>query len=232
MSVVTLAQITTSAQRFADLENSNFIAASEWTDYVNFGLRQYWNKINQVLQDYNLVEVFFQLQNNQTDYVLPDDYMYTRGFDMSLSEVFPPDQISQYWVSLYPYDFKEREKYNYPWFGAYGGIYGIRYRIMSTFVRFLPAPIPTNWIRHSYIPVAPTLVAPTDSLNGYNGFEEYAAAWAAYRALTKEESDTTNVEKVLAEWEKTIDTQAQDRNRDIGDKVSDVSSRGWFGVWY
>jgi hypothetical protein len=231
MSVVTLAQLTTSAQRFADLENSNFISASEWTDYVNFGLRQYWNKINQVLQDYNLVETYFQLVNGQTDYPLPNDFMYVRGFDMSQSQAFPPETPGQYWISIYPYDFKERERYNYPWFTAFGGMYGLRYRIMSTFVRFLPSPIPLNWMRLSYIPVSPTLVAPTDSLNGYNGFDEYAAAWAAYRALVKEESDTTGVEKVIAEWEKTIQTQAEDRNRDIGDKVSDISARGWIGLW-
>lgn len=232
MSVVTLAQLTTSAQRFADMENSNFIAQNEWTDYVNFGLRQYWNKINQLLQDYNIKEVFFQLILNQTDYNLPEDYMYTRGFDISVTQLLPSGIDSQFWTSLYPYDFKERDQYSTPWFSAYGGIYGLRYRIMSTFVRFLPVPIPQNWIRHSYIPVAPTLVEPTDSLNGYNGFEEYAAAWAAYRALTKEESDTTNVEKILAEWEKTIDTQAQDRNRDVSDKVSDVNRRGWANGWF
>ena len=232
MSTVTLASITTSAQRFADLENSNFIAANEWTDYVNFGLRQYWNKINQTVQDYNLKEVFFQLINGTTDYPLPADFMYTRGIDISQSSSFPPDGVDQFWIQLSPYDFKERGQYNYPWFTAYAGLYGLRYRIMSDFLRFLPSPIPQNWIRHSYIPVAPTLTSPSDSFNGYNGFDEYAAAWAAYRALTKEESDTTNVEKVIAEWERTIATQAQDRNRDIGDKVSDVLRRGGLFPWY
>ena len=232
MSVVQFSQIILSAKRFADMENSNFISDSEWQDYVNFGLKQYWNKINQTMQDYNIKEVFFQLINNQTDYALPEDFMYKRGFDMSMGPQFPPDQVSQFWITLYPYDFKERGSYSYPWFSVYAGMYGLRYRIMSTFVRFLPAPIPENWIRHSYIPVAPTFTAPTDIINGYNGFEEYAAAWAAYRALTKEESDTMNVEKIIAEWEKTIDTQAQDRNRDVGDKVSDVYRRGYFGQWY
>jgi hypothetical protein len=70
----------------------------------------------------------------------------------------------------------------------------------------------------------------TDSMNGYNGFDEYAAQWAAHRALTKEESDTNEIKVLLAEWEKTISTQAQDRNRDIGDRVTDVYKRGW-GLW-
>lgn len=229
MAVVNLTQLITSAQRFADLENSNFIAQSEWIDYVNFGLYQYWNKINTCLQDYNLTTVYFQLVTNQTDYPLPEDFMYLRGVDCSLTQVIPQNQE---WITLMPYEYKERSTYSYPWFMAYNGMFGSRYHILNgTTLRFLPAPIPQLWIRLDYIPVSPTLAEPTDSFNGYNGFDVYVSAWAAYRALTKEESDTTNVSAIIAEWDKTIATNAQDRNRDVGDRCTDVYRRGWWGTW-
>jgi hypothetical protein len=231
MATVSLLDLTISAQRYADLQNSNYISAQEWTDYINFGIRQYWNKINQLVEDYNITEVFFTTNGTDTDYPLPDDFMYTRGFDVQMTPSSGPAPENAIWLSLRPYEFKERSYYGFPWTIAYNGMYSFRYRIMSNFVRFLPIPVPIVNIRHSYIPVAPQMFTDSDTMNGYNGFNEYISLLAAYRAMAKQDFPTEKVEALIKEWENTLATQANERNRDIGPASTDVYRRGWNALW-
>lgn len=233
-----LSELILSAKRMCALERSNTIRQEEWIKYVNDGVKKYWNYMNRTCQDYHIKEVFIQTQYNVARYVLPDDFLYVRGFDIVTTPVTDPitspPQL-QNMIPMIPYYFEERGQFSYPLYSTFfNNFYYLQayYRIIPgnpSLVDIQPLNINSNWVRCTYTPSAPELVNQGDTVKGFNGWDEYSAAWAAFRALSKQQLDTTDVEKIMREYENTISVYADSVNRDRGQRVVDVNMQT--GLW-
>ena len=73
------------------------------------------------------------------------------------------------------------------------------------------------------------MAADGDSLDGVNGWEELVVLDAARKALLKEESDTSGVEREIAMLVGRIEVEAQNRDAAAPATVSDVQ-RGAFDL--
>jgi len=228
MRTVTLQQIMDSARQYADMQNSNFIQDSELIKYINNAALKYWNLINELEQDYNYKEYIFTLQNSTTDYPLPADFLYLRGVDINLNGI-STNPATDNWSSIDRFMLSERNTYRGYGIVRYTGRNFLKYDIIGQQIRFIPIPTGSQSCRLIYTPVVPDLVATTDTIDGINGFEDYIAMKAAERMLAKEESDTTWIENEIMEFEAKLKRDTDRRNRDRGDRVSDINT---LNEWY
>lgn len=226
MRTVTLQELITSAQRYADMENSSFLTQAEWISYINNAATKYWNLINSRTQDYNLKELFFPMVFNQQDYDLPADFLYVRGVDCNVSA--NATNANNNWIAVERYVFAERN-INQSYVSNFYGYFYLRYRIQGNVLRFEPNPQGYQTVRLSYIPVMPNLIDVTDTIDGINGFDDYIAMIAAARAKAKEESDVTWLMGEIALFEQQVKAAADDRNRDEADRVQDVNNKNRWG---
>lgn len=223
MRTVTLQELMDRARQYADMQNNNFITEPELKLYIKNACTKYWNLINQLGQDYNLITSPTTLfESNVKDYALPSDFLHVRGVDLAVSSSPQPNDI---WLNVKPFQFAERNRFQgYPYFSGFGISTYLRYRIKNNFISFDPYPQGYGSFRIHYTPVMPDLLQPTDTIDGINGFEDYIALKAAERMLAKEESDVSWVLKKINEFEVMIKQAADDRNRDRSDRVQDVNA--------
>lgn len=223
MRTVTLQELMDRARQYADMQNNNFITDPELKLYIKNACTKYWNLINQLGQDYNLITSPTTLfESNVKDYALPTDFLHVRGVDLAVSSSPQPNDI---WLNVKPFQFAERNRFQgYPYFSGFGISTYLRYRIKNNFISFDPYPQGYGSFRIHYTPVMPDLLQPTDTIDGINGFEDYIALKAAERMLAKEESDVSWVLKEINEFEVMIKQSADDRNRDRSDRVQDINA--------
>ena len=226
---VTLQELMDRSRQYADMQNSNFISDAELKLYIKNACTKYWNLINQLGQDYNMVtSPVTQFVANTKDYALPTDFLHMRGVDLAVSNTPQPNDI---WINVRPYQFSERNRFQgYPYFTGWGISTYLRYRIKNNVISFDPYPQGYGSFRLHYTPVMPDLVNVTDTIDGVNGFEDYIALKTAERMLAKEESDVSWIMKETAEFEAMLKRAADDRNRDRSDRVSDINAD--INIWW
>lgn len=98
------------------------------------------------------------------------------------------------------------------------------------FFDLLPTPDAAYTINLNYVPVAPILYADSDIFDGFNGFEDYPAAFAAYEMLLKE-ADFEMANMVMQKLNKLsarIEKMAGERDKATPQKVQDIrGALGW-----
>lgn len=230
MDVVTLDQIITTAKLHADMVNSDFMNQDEWTIMVNDAVRQYWDLIVQLTQDYYFKQSYFQTNPNQLAYPLPDDLYNLRGVDV-LYSTGPTNDFTNaqvLWVALMPYMFSERNARNFLYYQAVTPPYYSRYRIQGDTIMFEPlTATASNTVRLSYILKPPRLAEPADTINVIAGYDQYIAKVAAMHAHARQENfDSVQfLAADLQRFESEIKQLANDRNRDTADRVQDVYAK-------
>lgn len=132
------------------------------------------------------------------------DFYQLRGIDVQVN--------GSLWAPLKPYGWKDRNTFQAA--VMYVGITGpyYCYRLQANNVIFQPAPNASSLIRFSYTPAFQPLVNLTDTLDGLDGWEEWVVLQAARMCLINEESDTSAIERQLAEQDARITKMAAARN--------------------
>lgn len=211
----TLAEMRTEAQQRANMENSTFIATTEWNRMINESISDLWD----LLLDTTGQE-YYERQDDQdlipgTDYyLLPATFYRLLGVSVTCDgDTYP----------LRPFNHDERHNENMP----------LRYRLTGdvsdstgayTPVLYLrPMPTVSGTLSVFYVPHAPVLNADTDVWDGFNGWEEYVIVDVAIKALEKEESDTTALQHRLARLTKRIQGLAPSRDQSFPERVRDVA---------
>lgn len=233
MRTVTLADLMSRARLYADMTNSGFIKDPELIIYINNAARKYYNLINSVDQNYYLKKYLIPVVMNQVEYDLPSDFLYCKGAELSRSTVVYGDGRDK-WDSLDTFSLSERNNYTYTGYSSSFLTWNVRYCIVGNTLTLTPntSSIPSRTIRLLYTPVLPDLAATTDTLDGINGFEDYIARLAAMDMKAREESDLSYLMEQCRQYESDITSQANNRNRDRGDRVSDVNAvNGRYGWW-
>lgn len=132
------------------------------------------------------------------------DFYQLRGLDVQIN--------GSLWAPLKPYVWKDRDTFQAA--VLYVGIAGpyYRYRLQANNIILQPTPNASSLIQFSYTPAYQQLVNMTDTLDSLNGWEEWIVLQAARMCLINEESDSTQVERQLAEQEARITKLAAARN--------------------
>lgn len=242
-----LSQIRLAAQQRADRVNSQFVTQSEWRSYINQSMFELYDLLITVYEDYYIAPpiqfvadgntFLFPLPNgsntflnalNPSQTITPRPFYKLIGVDLALNNA------TNAYVTVNKFNFIDRNRFVYPnTASTIYGVFNLQYRVMGSNIEFIPTPSGGQALRLWYIPRLRELLQETDTTDtGISGWTEYVIVKAAYYALTKEESDTTNLVMQLAALTKRIEETAANRDAGQPDRISDTrGGNGWGSGW-
>lgn len=241
---MTLFQLRLSAQQRADRVNSNFVTIAEWNSYLNQAMFELYDLLVTVYEDYFLapsasfnsdgVTYMYPLPNGSLTFnnqagtpFVPQAFYKLTGVDLAINSA------NNAFVTVDNFNFSDRNNYVYP--NSSSSIYGVfnlRYRLMGSTIEFIPTPSAGQTIRLWYIPRLTQLLQDTDTTAiSISGWIEYVIVRAAYLALTKEESDTTQLEGQLLALKQRIEETASNRDAGRPQHISNTRSENGWGGW-
>lgn len=197
-SNTTFGQIILQAQQRADLVNSGFISDAEWEAMTNASLQQLYEKLIEAFgSDYHVQTPYSITTDGTNDaYALPTDFFKLLGVDLQLSPSSASSSIG--WVTLWRFNFAERNRFTLPNILTIWGRTNLTYRLRGSKIWFEPLPMGGQSLRLWYAPVFTPLVNDSDTFDGINGWEEWVVNDVAQKALVKEESDISGVQALQA----------------------------------
>lgn len=218
---ITLATLRVLVRERADMVNSAFVSdtATSLDQWINEGIATIHGKLIEAYQEeYVRNEVTINVVSGTEYYELPTDFF-------KLYEVDVP--INGRSRSMKPFNKMSRNLLRNGI--LYGNFYLPRYRIVGRssdqqvmgYIQFLPATF-TGTITMAYAPDYTPLVADDDCFITFMGWEKYVVAYAARRALLKEESDVRNLDADLMRWDKEFETLKENRDLNMPQSVADM----------
>lgn len=198
---ITISSLITLAKQRCDMENTNFISAAEWITYADLGYRKFYNLITTLYEDYNVSSQDYTTTPDTEEYTLPSGFLKVRLVE--LYGVTPRPLTLREWT------LSEKNRLAYTVTG-----YPIRFAVYGNVLRLMPAPRGAYQVKVWYIPTATAVTSDAQSIEVYNGFDEYIALDMAIRALMKEESNTDRLERERDRMEKMLEETM--RGRDAG----------------
>ncbi len=250
-SEMSLLELRLRSQECADRVGSQFVVDSEWNSFIRIAMYELYDLLITAYEDLFAQQYVFINTNGTTqNYPVPD------GVTNYLGGVYPNgtgtpapafyklagmdlgiNTSNNAWVSLFRFDFIERNKHVYPnSTSTIYGVYNMRYRLMGNNINIIPTPAGNQQIRMWYSPKLPALLADNNySTIGYSGWLRYVIVRAAKYALDKEEgSDTSKLDAELAFLKLRIEQTAANRDQGQADTISPTRSdpmynNGWGG---
>lgn len=217
MATITLANLRTRARDRANMENSGFVSDSIFNSYINYSISDLRDKIaSKVGEDYFATSSSSTLTAGQETISLPADF-----YKLLWVEILGEDgnyyQLKRFEVSEKPITYNGLSS---PWMG-------IRYRLRADNLWLQPAAnTGGKTIRLWYVPLPTELSADGDTLNGYNGWDEYIVLHAARKALVKEEQDVTDLDGELIVFNQRLESMIPNRDQAQPMKIYDNQRHG------
>lgn len=188
---VTLAQMRERAKRRAHMENGGPLDDSEWDDNINAHVRELHRLLTQAFgAEYFKKSTTLTTTANVKTVSLPSDFYklisvwwndgsgVPQRMRRATEEEIERQLSGQGWT---PWARGMRtEDDDWP-----------KYAIRAAYLEFIPTPTAVYSIIFNYTAPPTTLVDDGDTLDGYNGFEEYPVWMAAADAIAKEEGDAS-----------------------------------------
>lgn len=208
MPTRTLQQLVDEVRQRANLENAdNFLTDAEVIRCINQSVRA-WRDL--------LIE-----NQGQDFFVSNTTVALTGAASYALSGVYQVVGVSHTLNGivnvLKPYNFADRGKFTTP-----GGVSPARYRVQGANLYVLPV-VPSGTLNLSYIPYFTDLATlASDTLEVFNGWEEWIILDAAMKALEKESTDTSQLFARREMTERRLISQAQYQDRGMPESVSDI----------
>ena len=221
----TLLELRTESRQRADQENSDFISDAELTGYINASYGEWYDIIVSRFEDYFTLDVELTIASGSSTLTLPTDFHKLRGVDFKLS--------NNDFYNLQKFNFNQRNVYsNRNLTRIATNRFNRVYRIIgSSDVQVLPEDNAPGTYKLWYVPIFTPLVSDSDTVNGYNGWEEYIIVDAAIKMMQKEESDVSVLMVQKQALLERIQSAAQNRDFDGIETVTDSSlnniSRSW-----
>lgn len=194
---------------------SDFVTdtATSLDAFINASADELYDVLVMTFEDYNVSSQAFTTDGT-TSVTLPTNLFKLLGVDLNVGgKDFALEQFT----------FRERHRY------ATTDVWQPdlpRYRIEGSVLRLRPAPqtglAGTIW----FTPTRTKLVNGADLLDGVNGWEEYVVVDAAIKCLSKEESDTTALERKKMELRARIEQAASTRSPSAPARIVDVEGLG------
>lgn len=172
-----------------------FVSENEVIGHVNQGLTKYYEVLSNSTWagTYFSTKWTFNTVNGREEYSLPGDFFRVQYVDFFVDPNAGAGPNSRA-VSVYEYPVEDRNflqgnlvPYLYAWNFKSTVYYRLKGQDNSgqTLISFRPIPAGVYKVRITYTQVCPRLVAPEDSLDFVNGWEELVILWAAQQVLVK-----------------------------------------------
>lgn len=223
---MSLGELRLSAQQRADRVNSNFVTLTEWNSYINQAYYELYDLLITCYEDYYVApRLTFSTNGTSNQFDLPNGQNYSAapalyklyGVDLGT------DNAPNARYTLSKFDFIARNSYVFPQITtSLLGVFNMKYRLVGNKIMFIPVPSGNQTIGLWYFPRLTTLLKDTDVMDGISGWTEYVIVRAAYLALTKEESDTSNLVMQLSALKARIEESAVNRDAGAPDTISDA----------
>lgn len=222
MATRTLLSLRDRAKKRANLENSDFVTDTEWNEYLNYSISELRDIItSKAGDDYFASSQDISLLNNSETYPLPDDF-----YKILWVEILSEDG---YYYKMKR--FEVSEKNNYIIFNSF--VPDIRYRLRGDELIFAPlSAIGGRSARLWYVPLLTELSSDSDSLIGFNGWDEYPVLRSAIMALEKEEQDTSSLSMRLDQLRLRVEAMAENRDQGQPMRIQDNNSASAVYPWH
>ncbi|MEI8255942.1 MAG: hypothetical protein WCJ30_09750 [Deltaproteobacteria bacterium] len=193
----------------ADLVGNLFVTDAEINEYLNQGIAEFYDRLVGARgQEYVAIEQTITTTGVEA-YALPANHYETIYVELDLGG--PRTRLTSY-------SMHER-----------AGIIGsttngtpIAFRLQNANISFLPAPTAGFTIRHWYQPASPRLVTDGDSVDGVDGWEEYAIWRSVAYCQQKEQLDPSFAMGMVQQIGGRIDRLAPFRATNNTERVTDV----------
>jgi len=219
---VTLLQLRDSAKDRADLTNSTRIDDTQWNEYINKSKDALYDLLLSAYgSDYyaNPTPTIVSIINGTDTYSLPSDF-----YKLNLLE-YKIDNNTFKSIKPFSLATKNNTSNNY----YYGRLSpDFRYKIHGSKLILYPLPNSNLTLNLWYTPLATNLVIDSDSLNGFNGWEEYITIDCAIKAARNEETDTVELERDLMRITKRLEEMAENRDMAFPAKIQDTNRNYYY----
>lgn len=220
---LTLLQLRTRARERADQVNSQFVTDAELTGYVNSSLFELHDLLVQKYGDnYYVATPQAITTTTAQQYALASDFFKLLGVDV---------RDGSEWVTMRPFMFGERNKYNSINTTPRYGRSHLRYRINGDNLMLMPTPEAGLSLQVWYIPRMVELVADGDIAKGVSGWLEYVIVDAAIKMMQKEESDVSVLMAQKQMLIQRIESAAASRDAGAPPRVVDVYEADYEAEW-
>jgi hypothetical protein len=213
----------------ANLEGAGqFIPPQELTDYINASIAEFVDEVRGTTWGgtYTRSSYSFNTANNTQVYALPQDFLSMLSVDVFITQGSPV-------ISALAYQEEQRNIFrNYPVLFGWGYAHPVYYQIQGPNISFIPTPLGAYQVTLNYIPTAPVLTDPDDSIDSVNGWEEMIVCDAAIKCLTKA-GELESIPEIKAEREhqrERIRAMAARRDQSASEHVHVIANRG-FSDW-
>lgn len=165
----------------ANLEGATgFITTAELTDYINGSIAEWSDEVRGTTWGgtYSRSSYTFTTTNGTASYPLPADFLSLLSVDVNAG--------GSAVISAKPFQEEQRNVFrNFPVFFGWDFSTPVYYQRQGTNIVFLPTPLGSYSVTLNYVPTAPVLTDPDDSIDCINGWEEFIILDSAIKCLTK-----------------------------------------------
>ncbi len=212
--LVTLSNLKLRCREMADMIHSQFVTDPELIRYINASAQELYDILVMAYgEDYYVLPDPYEFTSDGSPEDLPDDFYKVVGVDALVG--------GGNYVTLKPYEFTERNRFNGPTNLLINNNSPLRYRIHGNQITWAPGTNGTNQIRLWYIPVMEDLALDVDELEGVNGYEELVVVDVAIKMKQKQEDDVSVLMARKQELMRRIEKVAQDRDAGMSHRVTD-----------
>lgn len=207
-------------------ENSSFYTQQEMISMISQSYKELWDILAQKFgDDYFVAQPYtYTTGGNVQFYPLPSDFKALLGVEVALN---PTDPNS--WITVRPFEFIQRNLWNYPNVYTFYGVTNMRYRLNGNNLMIVPITVSGQTLRIWYVPRPNQLKKTTDTVDAIAGWEEYIVADVCIKMLAKEESDVSVFAAQKMALLKRVEEASEDRNLADPETISDSKQRnfGW-----
>jgi hypothetical protein len=192
------------------MENTQFVTDAELITYADQAYREFYDLLINTFKDYVVKQTSITLISGQDEYALPADLLKLRLVRLVGVSAKP--------LVLRKFNLEEISRLTYSFFG-----YPVRYITYNHTIRMVPTPTNGGTIEMWYIPTATKITAANQSIEVYNGYDEYVAVLMAMRMAQKEETDYQMLLARKMDLERRIKESMEDFDAGQPEKMTDVA---------
>jgi hypothetical protein len=223
MASRTLLALRDRCKQRANMENSSFVTDSEWNSYINYSITELRDTIaSKVGDDYFATSQSISLSDASETYALPADF-----YKLLWAEILSNDG---YYYKLSRFEISEMNSSAHV---ASFAVPQIKYRLRENNIWFNPlSALGGRTARIWYVPLLTELSSDSDTVNGFNGWDEFIILKSARKALVKEEQDVSEIDGELIGLYQRIEAMAENRDQAQPMRIQDSERASeWYNLW-
>jgi hypothetical protein len=202
--------------------NAGYFTTSNVNVWLNNAQRETQKRLVRAGQNYYTKTVQTTLVVNQRDYVLPGDIKKIHRVDVVISGSSPNESVQ----ALTPITWNQQDMI------AFGSSTPRCYAIKRNRISLFPAPDSAITLRLTYTYLVTDMTIDTDSPDVPSDYHELIALLAAQDGFLKDGRASELLVKKIAEYEKDMDSDANERRQDMSREIRDTGESNTSGFYF